>query len=501
MELTIFDSIIFGTLQPWQVGNQNEQTFSDLLRRAGRTVPVTVQELNNKNQILLRDHPTLYKPTTGKPDDVLPTSFYKLTLPNHFNATTEFYSILMQCFALQFMYELSETINKTTDQTEAYYIINSTLEKIKYLAAGAAKELQRQDFDSIPNYQAANNIEADETIKRNIHFILFSAKQITMQIFFEVQKRFEPHVKAIEAEPQFYLHTLKETAPQLSILVPSISLYAWDVDQFINSKDFSLDTAKKIQSELNSFSQQDAPLQNLQTALENFVFSNFFEIEVDGSNAAAFAEAVVSNNLFAEVKADIEKSVQRFDKGYKRYEVISSALDKITIAPSANTQSALTKLNKWLLQQQTLYTNLYNNKFPVEVDNTKADKAKTATKISFCFTGKEEKLKNVIIELCNKVQLLNEDKSSHTELISLLTNKNIQPGSTQIYLGCETVQFTYIIDKLKDYFTNLTPKEIGSTECFYSKKANLIKAQNLYSNKIDNPKDQSTIDNIINQLQ
>lgn len=235
MELTIFDNIIFGTLQPWQAGNQNEQTFSDLLRRAGRTVPATVQELNNKNQILLRDYPNLYKPLAGSPNDILPEPFYKSSLPTHFNATTEFYAILMQCSALQFMYELTETVDKTTHATEAYYIINSTLEKIKYLAAGAAKELQRQGFDSIPNYQTANNIEAEETLKRNIHFILYSGKQITTQIFFEVQKRFEPNVKAVEAEPQYYLHTLKETAPQQSILVPSISLYAWEVDQLIKS--------------------------------------------------------------------------------------------------------------------------------------------------------------------------------------------------------------------------------------------------------------------------
>jgi hypothetical protein len=501
MELTIFDNIIFGTLQPWQVGNQNEQTFSDLLRRAGRTVPVTLQELNNKNQILLRDYPNLYKPLAGKLDDALPVPFYKSSLPTHFNATTEFYSILMQCFALQFMYELTETINKTTDQTEAYYIINSTLEKIKYLAAGAAKELQRQGFDSIPNYQTANNIAADETIKRNIHFILFSLKQITTQIFFEVQKRFQPHVKAVEAEPQFYLHTLKETAPAQSILVPSISLYAWEADQLINSKEFSLDAAKKIQSELNSFPQQDAQLQNLHTALENVVFSNLFEIEVDGNNVAQFAEAIVSNNLFAEVKGDIEKTVQRHDKGYKRYEIINSALDKITIAPAANTQSALTRLHKWLLQQQTILVAMLNEKFPVDAGQSETEEVKKAPKISFGFTGKEDKLKNVLIELCNKVELLNEDKTNTTELLSLLMSKDIKPGITPIYLNCETVQFRYIVDKLKNHFSNLTPTEIEKSECFYSKKSNLIKAQNLYSNKIGAPKDQSTIGNIINQLQ
>ena len=35
---------------------------------------------------------------------------------------------------------------------------------------------------------------------------------------------------------------------------------------------------------------------------------------------------------------------------------------------------------------------------------------------------------------------------------------------------------------------------------FYTKTNKPLKAQNLYSNKIDNPKNQSTIDNIINQM-
>ena len=71
----------------------------------------------------------------------------------------------------------------------------------------------------------------------------------------------------------------------------------------------------------------------------------------------------------------------------------------------------------------------------------------------------------------------------------------------KVYFGCETVQLRYIIDELKNYFNNLTPTALEKSELFYTKTNKLLKAQNLYSNKIESPKNQSTIDNIIKQMQ
>jgi hypothetical protein len=62
------------------------------------------------------------------------------------------------------------------------------------------------------------------------------------------------------------------------------------------------------------------------------------------------------------------------------------------------------------------------------------------------------------------------------------------------------VQLRYIIDKLSDSFNNLTPSALEKSGLFYTKTNKPLKAQNLYSNKIDNPKNQPTIDNIINQM-
>lgn len=138
---------------------------------------------------------------------------------------------------------------------------------------------------------------------------------------------------------------------------------------------------------------------------------------------------------------------------------------------------------------------------PLEKMELSEQKEKSNTKkISFGFNEDVGKLRIVINQLCVKIELLNGDTSTD-DMINILTTKNLLPGSVKIQIGCETVQFRYIIDKLKPYFSSLTPQNIEFAACFYSKKGTLIKAQNLYTNKITHPKEKDKIDNIIKQLQ
>lgn len=127
--------------------------------------------------------------------------------------------------------------------------------------------------------------------------------------------------------------------------------------------------------------------------------------------------------------------------------------------------------------------------------------ATTKDKISFGFTGDKERLKAAIIQLCQKIDLLIEDKTSSDDLFAVLTSRDLEASTTKVYLGCETTQFRYIIDKIALQFTNLTLKAIEKTKAFYSKKGTLITAQNLSAGKVDNPKEKGTIDNILKQLQ
>lgn len=133
----------------------------------------------------------------------------------------------------------------------------------------------------------------------------------------------------------------------------------------------------------------------------------------------------------------------------------------------------------------------------LQIDDFKLEKS---DKLSFGFNGNRESLKSVIIALNRHLYLLNDDKTSSDDLLSVLTSKDLKIGAPQIHLDCETTQFAYIVDKLKSHFHNLTPTSIEQTNLFYSKKGTLLKRNNLYKNKSFYPKEQETIDRIINQL-
>lgn len=133
-------------------------------------------------------------------------------------------------------------------------------------------------------------------------------------------------------------------------------------------------------------------------------------------------------------------------------------------------------------------------------DTKEVNAAKAKKKLTFGFNGDKEKLGLVISQLNTQIELLDEHTSS-SNLLEVLTSKAITKKSFKIRLGCETVQFIYLIDKLSYHFNNLTPKAIQESEIFFSKGNTLIKAQNLYKNKISKPKNQETIDKIIKHLQ
>lgn len=128
------------------------------------------------------------------------------------------------------------------------------------------------------------------------------------------------------------------------------------------------------------------------------------------------------------------------------------------------------------------------------------DKKKKNAKFSFGFKGDRESLKTVISQLCLKLDLLNDTTNTEDELLQTLTSKDLKPGSAKITIGCETVEFRYILIGLKKVFDNFSFSNIEKAKIFYSKTGNFITAQNLYSSKIENPKTKEEIDNIIKHL-
>jgi len=155
----------------------------------------------------------------------------------------------------------------------------------------------------------------------------------------------------------------------------------------------------------------------------------------------------------------------------------------------------LLELNEPVSAIRNIY--LTKEKVLIEGDNL----PKTEHKINFGFKGKPENLKTIITQLTNKVYLLNEAKTSTEDLLSVLTSKNLIPGSAKIYLDCETAVFRDIYDQLKLLFKGLTLTAIEKSRVFYSKNGTLLKAQNLSSSKIENSKSKEEINKIFNHLQ
>jgi hypothetical protein len=151
----------------------------------------------------------------------------------------------------------------------------------------------------------------------------------------------------------------------------------------------------------------------------------------------------------------------------------------------------VTEIDKTTPEFQTV------NNILLGIDNYKFEKD---TRFLFGFTGDTAKLKSSLSALNANVELLNEDKTTVEQLVSVLTSKDLKIGAPQIHLNCETTQFSYIVSKLEQHFTNFNPTTIEQSNLFYSKKGTDLKRNNLYKNKNNFPKEQGTIDDILRQL-
>lgn len=121
---------------------------------------------------------------------------------------------------------------------------------------------------------------------------------------------------------------------------------------------------------------------------------------------------------------------------------------------------------------------------------------------SFGFKGDGEALKIVLLQLSNQLDLVKQPTTAE-HLLTLLTTKDIKTCTTEIFIGCETTEFRYIIDLWKPYFKKLTPTNIEKSNLFRSKDhpSTNLNAQNLYSSKHkDKTKNQTTIDNIFKHM-
>ena len=91
-------------------------------------------------------------------------------------------------------------------------------------------------------------------------------------------------------------------------------------------------------------------------------------------------------------------------------------------------------------------------------------------KLSFGWKGKKvNTLQMLFDDLCVDINFLNEEKTSVESLVELLTSSEIIPGKINIYLGCKTTMFVFVIDNISNQFQRLTQTNIEKSMCFWTK--------------------------------
>jgi hypothetical protein len=495
MEITILDSILHGDLKPWMINTASPADYSKILKPTVVKQAATLSVIKQQIAALLADYPALQQPYTTAvtgADAPLHPLLFDAALPDFSNAQTQYYYTLTTKETLHISNNITLQAEKLTNDIDRRYIAKQTLKDIRILAAQTTDELRERNYDTTAVAPADF-----------IHFVLLLLKQALTALYFDIQERFAAFLTEIETEENFIIHTLKEDYTGTARLTPSVNYYSFKAEQLLQQQQFDKAAALQLLIALQQHIGTESQL--VQAALENYIFLNTQPEQTEAYSIEGLTEKDNVKQQVENCKKIINQQLNQLAFGYQRLEIVNTALDELDYLSDSKTNllSIPQKIYNILTKQREIYTAKFLEKFPVETDagNANSDTVQAPAKLTFGFHGTKAKLKNVITELTNKIELLNEEKTAIDELVNLLCSKDIQINAVQIHLNCETVQFRYIIDKLSNYFHGLTPVNIAASQAFYSKKAKLITAQNLYSSKVENAKEQATIDNIINQLQ
>ncbi len=495
MEIKILDSILHGSLKPWKIDISNTRRFTEIIKSAKTTPPGTITELLSYLLVILADYPTLQKvlrDETPNNNSPLQQHIFKIDLPRYTNPITQFYYSMITAESLRVLNAFIQQASNWTELLDLRYQVSKTLTNIRVLAQQTAIELKEREYTLISDSQSDH-----------IYYTLYTLKKTLIVLFFEIQELFSTQLKDNTSEEFFYLHYLNEAYPDKSPLIPTTPYFEFHFQSIQTTHEFSKSAALHLLAQIQQHQPTDS--KKLQAAFENliFLFSQDTDLGLQTIEQLTYLSTIKS--ILEEAKAAMLQPINKLQFGQQRLEAVNKLLDELDyILPSSNNNLSIPQmLYKYFTEQKTIYTQRFTEKFPVimEEEDPYPEKNKGRQKLAFGFLGDQTKLKTVVHLLCNQVFLLNEQKNNADELVTVFLSKDLQPDSTQIYIGCETVQFRYIVDKFSSHFKNFTPKAIEDSAMFFTKKQKPFKAQNLYSNKIEKPKDYLTIDNIFKQLQ
>ena len=387
MELKIFNSILFGELQPYTGNNREEKYFASKLNPSFK-VPSTAEEFEAELTKALIDHPLLLenerfflnlKPEKGiieiskVRDDIFEPGI-DLDIPPFFNATTEYYYYLIKNEATRVIHELAKEIQSMGTYNDGRFLLQKALSQVEYLLRNTAKELKFLPNNDIPYYEPTYEESDTERIQMNTHFI-YHALQITLiRLYYEILSNFSNFVGGLgKSESELYAKILGKTPPEIVVQNVSKGLAIRKAKNITETQDFKEDKALSVLTELHKFLSKDAANTKLiqtVTALENRLF---IETQLETSKQHSYEELCSSHfadSLFKTVKTQFKEEIEQFVFGHERFEHIEEIQDTINNFPEQSEfvnsmlrYSIPRKLAKWLNTQKELYQNHFTQVF------------------------------------------------------------------------------------------------------------------------------------------
>lgn len=249
---------------------------------------------------------------------------------------------------------------------------------------------------------------------------------------------------------------------------------------------------KILDKTLRSFHDYHIPIDFIQRNIEEEMRDIFFD---SLENLSTYLEKTLYKNKLAFVYSKL-KDLKKRELELKRFE------------QEANFENhgAYTKLFKEYLEiEEEFISKTKDLGFIPSLPFNNEKKVKTLPEIThslaFGLKSPSFPLFKLIEQLNLKISFLNNGLTTPAELNEVLTSPNAISNGKKIYFGCETVQLSYIINKLKPFFNNFNPASIEKSGLFFSKNGTPLNAQNIYKNNTDNPKEKEAIDKIFKQFQ
>ncbi len=215
MEIKILNSILFGSLKPWQVDTASKKLFTDSIKNAGSKVPTTEAELVQQLKTLLQSKPDLLnwlEQQTGGKETVLLEPYYFTDLPAFNDTLCKFYSQVIS-LEVKRVFNAFKSYSETLEHhIDIIYNTNKLLTSIKTLIKQTIEEIEERGFE-----------ETNTTNKGLVDFTLQYLKHSLTVLFFSIQVINEEHLETIISPEDFHLLELEQplnTLQEIHCMLP-----------------------------------------------------------------------------------------------------------------------------------------------------------------------------------------------------------------------------------------------------------------------------------------